>query len=148
MQRAECRGHDNPWNRLTEESCMATWMALGGCCFKKLQVWVLRFHDINVWCIAYLWFFLWYRNLHTCIICVKLVSTCKLANVISDETESYFLQLLRIPYLVTSKLQLSCGFYSDGELNQNSFPIPQNFETQPTRCKWDLVALEMMKGLK
>eukprot|EP00434_Breviolum_minutum_P014576 symbB.v1.2.012850.t1/scaffold894.1/size156229/3 len=23
MQRAECRGHDNPWNRLTEESCMA-----------------------------------------------------------------------------------------------------------------------------
>ena len=91
---------------------------------------------------------LWYRNLHTCIVCVKLVSTCKLANVISDETESYFLQLLRIPYLVTSKLQLSCGFYSDGELNQNSFPIPQNFETQPTRCKWDLVALEMMKGLK
>ena len=35
---------------------MATWMALGGCCFKKLQVWVLRFHDIKVWCIAYLWF--------------------------------------------------------------------------------------------
>ena len=27
MQRAECRGHDNPWGRLTEESCMATLVA-------------------------------------------------------------------------------------------------------------------------
>lgn len=70
-----------------------------------------------------------------CIVCVKLVSTCKLAYVISDEAESYLLQLLRIPYLVTSKLQLSCGFYSDGELNQNSFPIPQNSETQPTQLQ-------------
>lgn len=132
MQRAECRGHDNPWNRLTEESCMATLMALGGCCFKKLQVWVLRFHDIEVWCIAYLWFV---YGIGIYIVCVKLVSTRKLAYVTSDEAESYFLQLLRIPYLVTSKLQLSCGFYSDGELNQNSFPIPQNFENQPTRLQ-------------
>ena len=27
MQRSECRGHDNPWNRHTEEECMVTWNA-------------------------------------------------------------------------------------------------------------------------
>lgn len=75
---------------------MATLMALGGCCFKKLQVWVwvLRFHDIKVWCIAYLWFV---YGIGIYIVCVKLVSARKLAYVISDEAESYFFATFEDP---------------------------------------------------